>query len=75
LDTPLSPDCVGGGNAAGTVLSNDDEAVACDGDGLPVFDRLRYRRQYGRVFLYAFDLLELNGRDMRREPLDVRKSA
>jgi bifunctional non-homologous end joining protein LigD len=53
----------------------DGEAVACDGDGLPVFDQLRYRRQDGRVFLYAFDLLELNGRDMRREPLEVRKSA
>jgi bifunctional non-homologous end joining protein LigD len=51
----------------------DGEAVACDGDGLPVFDRLRYRRQDGRVFLYAFDLLELNGQDMRREPLEVRK--
>jgi ATP-dependent DNA ligase len=22
----------------------------------------------GRVFLYAFDLLELDGRDLRREP-------
>jgi bifunctional non-homologous end joining protein LigD len=53
----------------------DGEAVACDGEGLPVFDRLRYRRQDGRVFLYAFDLLELNGRDMRREPLEVRKRA
>jgi bifunctional non-homologous end joining protein LigD len=52
----------------------DGEAVACDGDGLPVFDRLRYRRQDGRVFLYAFDLLELNGRDLRREPLEVRES-
>ena len=31
----------------------DGEAVACDGDGLPVFDQLRYRRQDGRVFLYA----------------------
>ena len=41
----------------------DGEAVACDGDGLPVFDRLRYRRQDGRVFLFAFDLLELNGQD------------
>jgi ATP-dependent DNA ligase len=51
----------------------DGEAVACDGDGLPVFDRLRYRRQDGRV--YAFDLLELNGQDMRREPLEVRKHA
>ncbi len=25
------------------------------------------------MFLYAFDLLELNGQDMRREPLEVRK--
>jgi bifunctional non-homologous end joining protein LigD len=43
--------------------------------GCRFFDRLRYRRQDGRVFLFAFDLLELNGRDMRREPLEVRKSA
>jgi ATP-dependent DNA ligase len=51
----------------------DGEAVACDGDGMPVFDRLRYRRQDARVFLFAFDLLELNGQDLRREPLEVRK--
>src|SRR5262245_1358250 len=53
----------------------DGEAMACDGDGLPVFDRLRYRLQDGRVFLYAYDLLELNGQKMRREPLEVRKRA
>ena len=35
----------------------DGEAVCCDGDGMPVFDRLRYRRDDRRVFLYAFDLL------------------
>src|SRR5215467_16241486 len=52
----------------------DGEAVACDGDGLPVFDRLRYRRQDGRVFLYAFDLLELDGEDLRRELLEARKT-
>jgi bifunctional non-homologous end joining protein LigD len=51
----------------------DGEAVACDGDGMPVFDRLRYRRQDGAVFLFAFDLLELNGQDLRREPIEVRK--
>jgi bifunctional non-homologous end joining protein LigD len=33
-----------------------------------------YRRQDGAVFLYAFDLLELNGKDLRREPLEVRKA-
>jgi ATP-dependent DNA ligase len=51
----------------------DGEAVACDGDGMPCFDRLRYRRQDGAVFLFAFDVLELEGRDLRREPLEVRK--
>jgi hypothetical protein len=39
----------------------DGEAVACDGDGMPSFDRLRYRRADGHVFLFAFDLIELNG--------------
>jgi len=27
------------------------------------------------VFLYAFDLIELNGDDLRRDPLEVRKAA
>jgi ATP-dependent DNA ligase len=52
----------------------DGEAVACDDDGLPVFDRLRYRRDDRRAFLYAFDLIELNGDDLRRDPLEVRKA-
>ena len=34
---------------------------------------LRYRRDDGRVFLYAFDLLELDGRELRREPIERRK--
>jgi bifunctional non-homologous end joining protein LigD len=51
----------------------DGEAVACDGDGLPSFDRLRYRRQDAAVLLFAFDLLELNGQDLRREPIESRK--
>jgi len=51
------------------------EAVACDGDGMPCFDRLRYRRQDGRVFVYAFDLIELDGEDLRHEPIERRKAA
>ena len=51
----------------------DGEAVACDGDGLPIFDKLRYRRADKTVFLYTFDLIELNGQDLRREPIEVRK--
>ena len=52
----------------------DGEAVACDDDGLSVFERLRGRRHDASVFLYAFDLIELNGTDLRREPFDTRKA-
>src|SRR5262245_49249816 len=43
----------------------DGEAVACDDNGLSVFDQLRYRRDDRRVFLYVFDLIELDGKDLR----------
>jgi bifunctional non-homologous end joining protein LigD len=51
----------------------DGEAVCCDEEGMPNFDRIRYRRHDASVFLYAFDLIELSGDDLRREPLEVRK--
>jgi bifunctional non-homologous end joining protein LigD len=46
----------------------------CCNDGRPSFDRVRYRRHDASVFLYAFDLIELNGDDLRRDPLEVRKA-
>ena len=52
----------------------DGEAVACDDNGMAVFQKLRQQRNDQHVFLYAFDLLELNGTDLRREPLEVRKA-
>jgi ATP-dependent DNA ligase len=52
----------------------DGEAVACGDDGISSFDRIRYRRHDASVFLYAFDLIELDGDDLRREPLAVRKA-
>jgi ATP-dependent DNA ligase len=52
----------------------DGEAVACDENGVTSFNRVRYRRNDGDVFLYAFDLIELNGDDLRRDPLEVRKA-
>jgi len=36
--------------------------------------RFLYRRYDGSVFLHAFDLIELNGDDLRRGPLEVRKT-
>ena len=39
-----------------------------------MFERIRYKRYDHTVFLYAFDLIELNGDDLRREPLEKRKA-
>lgn len=52
----------------------DGEAVACDDGGIASFDRIRHRHHDASVFLYAFDLIELNGDDLRRDPLQVRKA-
>ena len=52
----------------------DGEAVCCDDHGMTSFDRIRYRRHDGAVFLNAFDLIELDGDDLRREPFETRKA-
>jgi ATP-dependent DNA ligase len=52
----------------------DGEAVACSEDGIASFDPIRYRHHDASVFLYAFDLIELDGDDLRRDPLAVRKA-
>jgi hypothetical protein len=52
----------------------DGAAVSCNDRGIATFDRIRYRRHDDTVFLYAFDLIELNGDDLRRDPLQVRKA-
>jgi bifunctional non-homologous end joining protein LigD len=49
----------------------DGEAVACTETGLAEFEYLRGRR--GDVHLCAFDLLELDGRDLRLEHLAERR--
>jgi bifunctional non-homologous end joining protein LigD len=51
----------------------DGEAVACDKNGVASFNLVRYRRHDESVFLYAFDLIELNGDDLRPDPLETRK--
>jgi bifunctional non-homologous end joining protein LigD len=53
----------------------DGEAVACGEDGIALFERIRYRRHDASVFMWAFDLIELDGDDLRREPLERRKAA
>jgi hypothetical protein len=38
----------------------------CGEDGVASFDRIRHRHHDADVFLYAFDLIELDGEDLRR---------
>jgi len=52
----------------------DGEVVGCDEQGVTSFQLLRHRRNEPQAFLCAFDLLELNGTDLRREPIEVRKA-
>src|SRR5262249_15349314 len=52
----------------------DGEAVACDDNVVASFDLVRHQRANESIFLYPFDLIELNGDDLRRDPLEVRKA-
>jgi bifunctional non-homologous end joining protein LigD len=51
----------------------DGEAIVCDENGLAVFDLIRRHGALASAVLCAFDLLELDGRDLRREPIEERK--
>jgi ATP-dependent DNA ligase len=54
-------------------ITIDGEAVYCGKDGLSDFSKLHSHAYDDDVFFYAFDLLELNGDDLRKEPLERRK--
>jgi bifunctional non-homologous end joining protein LigD len=51
----------------------DGEAVVCGPDGVAIFDALHRRGTVTEAMLYAFDLLELDGEDLRVLPLGDRK--
>jgi bifunctional non-homologous end joining protein LigD len=51
----------------------DGEAIACNQNGLAVFEMIRWRRHDQDVVLCAFDLLELDGQDLRKVPIEERK--
>jgi hypothetical protein len=52
----------------------DGEAVACDDNGVTSFNFVRHRGHSESILLYAFDLIELNGDDLRSDPLQGRKA-
>jgi bifunctional non-homologous end joining protein LigD len=51
----------------------DGEAIVCDENGLAVFDLIRRHGAHASAVLCAFDVLELDGKDLRREPIENRK--
>jgi len=52
----------------------DGEAIVCDKNGLAVFELIRRHGAVASAVLCAFDLLELDGKDLRREPIEKRKA-
>ena len=52
----------------------DGEAIVCDENGLAVFELIRRHGALASAVHCAFDLLELDGRDFRREPIEKRKA-
>jgi bifunctional non-homologous end joining protein LigD len=54
----------------------DGEAIVQDRDGASNFEALSsaMRRQPNSITLYAFDLLHLDGKDLRQEPLSERRA-
>ncbi len=52
----------------------DGEAVVCGPDGIACFERIPRWEADESVFMWAFDLVELDGDDLRRDPLEVRKA-
>lgn len=53
----------------------DGEVVVADHAGVPTFDLLRSgNRVKAHAFLYAFDLIEIDGDDLRRTPIEERKA-
>jgi bifunctional non-homologous end joining protein LigD len=51
----------------------DGEAIVTDAKGLAVFDLIRRQRHSSDAVLISFDLIELEGEDLRGSPIEYRK--
>jgi bifunctional non-homologous end joining protein LigD len=68
---PLAVEAVGALSARSFLL--DGEAIVTNERGLAVFDLIRHQRHGDDAVLIAFDLIELDGEDLRRAPIEQRK--
>jgi ATP-dependent DNA ligase len=68
---PLAVDAVARLPAHSFLL--DGEAIVTNERGLAVFDLIRHQRHGKDAVLIAFDLIEFEGEDLRRTPIEQRK--
>jgi len=68
---PLAVDAVARLPAHSFLL--DSEAIVTNERGLAVFDLIRHQRHGNDAVLIAFDLIEFEGEDLRRTPIEQRK--
>jgi bifunctional non-homologous end joining protein LigD len=64
----------GGEQAAGALVLDRRQAIVCDENGLADFELIRRHGALASAVHCAFDLLELDGRDLRGEPIEKRKA-
>ena len=75
--TPMYPGIAAAGLRLGAEQAVvDGEIVALGEDGRPSFQALQHRGSHPRhlIVFYGFDLLHLNGRNLRNEPLYARRA-
>jgi hypothetical protein len=58
-----------------TSFTIDGEAVVCGADGVALFNPLHRRGTVSEAMMYAFDLLELDAKDLRDMPLGEKRLA
>jgi bifunctional non-homologous end joining protein LigD len=68
---PLAVEAVSALSARSFLL--DGEAIVTNERGLAVFDLIRHQRRGDDAVLIAFDLIELDGEDLRRTAIEQRK--
>ncbi len=69
----LSDHCCSSQGSASPVVPDRRRSNLTNGDGLAVFDLIRHKRHGGAAVLCAFDLIELDGEDLRRSSIEYRK--
>jgi bifunctional non-homologous end joining protein LigD len=73
LSRPARPALHSDPRQATSFFTLDGEAVVCGPDGVAIFDALHRHGTVSEAMLYAFDLLELDGQDLRDLPMADRK--